>query len=132
MDTVYVEPTHVNVSGSPSAQYLVVALIEQLFGQVRDDVEELIAVGVTRVEPVRGGETAPFVVSRVFSAKTVGLALTSISATPLFAHVPSSTTHATYLSVTAGEPGHALLPRGSAPRGRSHDHPAVRVDHLYG
>ena len=46
----------------------------------------------------------------------MGLALTSISATPLFAHVPSSTTHATYLSVTAGEPGHALLP-ADPPRG---------------
>mmetsp|Transcript_11447 Transcript_11447/g.44494 ORF Transcript_11447/g.44494 Transcript_11447/m.44494 type:complete len:262 (+) Transcript_11447:3971-4756(+) len=105
----YGDPLHVNVSGSPSAQNRVVPFVRRSAGS---DVTTYSSESPSesRASSRNASEMAPLVVVRTSFTKTLGRALTSISATPPLAHVPSSTTHATYRSIAAGEPGHALPP----------------------
>mmetsp|Transcript_12555 Transcript_12555/g.52967 ORF Transcript_12555/g.52967 Transcript_12555/m.52967 type:complete len:258 (-) Transcript_12555:336-1109(-) len=107
----YRDPLHVNVSGSPSTQNRVVPFTPRRSAGRDVMTYSSESPSESRASSRNASEMAPLVVVRTSSTKTLGRALTSISATPPgFAHVPSSTTHATYRSIAAGEPGHALAP----------------------
>ena len=107
----YGDPLHVKVSGSPSAQNRVVPFTPRRSAGSDVMTYRSESPSESRASSRNPSEMAPLVVVRTSSTKTLGRALTSISATPPgFAHVPSSTTHATYRNIAAGEPGHALAP----------------------
>ena len=106
----YGDPLHVNVSGSPSAQNRVVPFTPRRSAGSDVMTYRSESPSESRASSRNASEMAPLVVVRTSFTKTLGRALTSISATPPFAHVPSSTTHATYRIIAAGEPGHALAP----------------------